>query len=70
MEYKYDNEVMQADRLYQSEQTVQNELAMEKAKLKFWLQKQKENPSDKEIDSHVAYHSAEVERLEGEVKLA
>ena len=66
----YDEEVMKADAKYQKEETVQNELAMEKAKLKFWQNKLKENPSDTEVGNRIAYHKAEVERLESVMKIA
>lgn len=66
----YNDEVMQADAKYQKEQTVQNELVLEKAKLKFWQDKQKENPADKEIQERIEYHRSEIERLEMEVKIA
>jgi len=66
----YDEEVMKADAKYQRESTVQNELAMERIKLKFWQDKLKENPADKEVQSRVVYHKAEIERLESVIKLA
>jgi hypothetical protein len=65
----YDAEVMEADKKYQSEQTKENELALEKAKLTFWMKMLKENPGDAEIKEHIDYHQAEVARLEGEVKM-
>lgn len=65
----YNEEVREADRRYQSEPTVQNELALEKAKLKFWNQKLKEDPHNKDAIACVRYHQSEVERLEGEVKI-
>lgn len=65
----YDAEVMEADRKYQSEQTKENELALEKAKLAYWLKKLKETPNDKEIITRIDYHQSEVARLEGEVKM-
>lgn len=66
----YNEEVMNADAKYQKEQTVQNELVLEKAKLKFWQDKLKENPSDKELLERIEYHRSEIERLEMEVKIA
>jgi hypothetical protein len=66
----YNEEVMNTDAKYQKESTVQNELAMEKAKLKFWQDKLKENPSDTEAETRIIYHKAEVERLESVIKLA
>jgi hypothetical protein len=65
----YDAEVMEADRKYQSEQTKENELALEKAKLAYWLKKLNESPDDKEILMRIDYHQTEVARLEGEVKM-
>ncbi len=65
----YDTEVTEADRKYQSEQTKENELALEKAKLTFWMKKLKETPDDKEIITRIEYHQAEIARLEGEVKM-
>lgn len=64
----YNEEVMQADRAYQSEPTEQNELKLEKAKLKYWTEKLKENPGDEETKRRIAYHQEEVTRLETEVK--
>ena len=65
----YDEEIMELDRIYQKEQTEQNELKLEKAKLRFWTEKLKENPGDKEIVDRIEYHQEEVTRLEKEVKL-
>jgi len=65
----YNEEVMEADRKYQKEETVQNELVLEKAKLKYWEEQIKLTPGDKEIEQRVKYHKAEVERLEKDVKL-
>ncbi|HEY3422443.1 MAG TPA: hypothetical protein VGK13_04730 [Methanocellaceae archaeon] len=65
----YDEEIMELDRIYQKEQTEQNELRLEKLKVKFWAEKLKENPEDGEIKKSLAYHQEEVDRLEKEVKL-
>ncbi len=65
----YDEEVMKADRIYQKEGTVQSELALERAKLKFYEDKLKQDPNNKDIQKSVKYHRAEVERLEKDVKL-
>lgn len=65
----YDAEVMEADKKYQSEQTKENELALERAKLAFWKKQLEETPSDQEIKAHIEYHQAEVARLEGEVQM-
>lgn len=65
----YNEEIMEADRIYQKEQTEQNELKLEIAKLKFWTEKLKENPEDKEVQKNIQYHQEEVDRLEKEVKL-
>jgi len=66
----YDEEVKKADEKYQKESTVQNELAMERTKLKFWQNKLMENPGDRDVEARIAYHKAEVERLESVIKLA
>jgi hypothetical protein len=65
----YDEEILALDRIYQKEQTEQNELKLEKLKVKFWEDKLKENPGDKEIQKTLEYHQEEVDRLEKEVKL-
>ena len=65
----YNEEIMELDRIYQKEQTEQNELKLEIAKLKFWMEKLKESPGDKEIINRIEYHQEEVTRLEKEVKL-
>lgn len=65
----YNEEIMEADRKFQNEETVQNELALERLKLKFWDDQLKQNPGDKELQSRVKYHRDEVVRLEGLVKL-
>ncbi len=65
----YNEEIMEADRKYQNEETVQNELALEKLKLKFWNDQLKQSPGDKELQARVKYHRSEVERLEALVKL-
>jgi hypothetical protein len=65
----YDEEVMKADRVYQEEGTVQSELALERARLKFWEKKLKEDPDNKDFQHSVKYHRGEVERLEKDVKL-
>ena len=59
----YNDEITELDRIYQKEQTEQNELKLENAKLKFWMDKLKENPEDKEIQKRIEYHREEVERL-------
>ncbi len=66
---QYTEEIMEADRIYQKEQTEQNELKLEELKVKFWTEKLKEDPEDKEIKKSLEYHQAEVDRLEKEVKL-
>lgn len=65
----YNKEIMEADRKYQEEETVQNELALERLKLKFFDDQLKQNPGDKELQARVKYHLSEVARLEGLVKL-
>jgi hypothetical protein len=66
----YNEEIMEADRKYQKEQTVQNELVLEKAKLKYWEEELKGSPGDKELLKKVKYHRDEVERLEQDIPLA
>jgi hypothetical protein len=65
----YDEEVMKADRIYQEEGTAQSELALERARLKFWEKKLKEDPENKDFQRSVKYHTEEVERLEKIIKL-
>lgn len=65
----YNEEIMEADRKFQNEETVQNELALERLKLKFWDDQLKQNPGDKELQARAKYHRDEVVRLEGLVKL-
>ena len=66
----YNEEIMEADRKFQQEETVQNELVLERLKLKFFEDQLKQAPDDKDIEHHVEYHRSEVARLEGMVKLA
>jgi len=65
----YHEQVMKADREYQKEGTVQSELAMEKARLKYWEGQLKRDPDNKDFQRSVKYHRGEVERLEKELKL-
>lgn len=65
----YNEEVREADRIYQKEGTVQTELVLERAKLKYWEEQLMQSPGDKELQSRVKYHRDEVTRLESEVKL-
>ncbi len=65
----YNEEVMEADRKYQKEPTIQNELALERAKLKYWEEQLRLSPDDKELQRRVKYHREEVEHLEKEVKI-
>ncbi len=65
----YNEEIMEADRKYQQEETIQNELALERLKLKFFEDQLKQSPDDKELLHRVKYHRGEVERLEGQMKL-
>jgi hypothetical protein len=65
----YNEEVMKADRIYQKEGTVQSELALERARLKFWEEQLKLDPENKDVQRSVKYHRAEVERLEKDIKL-
>lgn len=65
----YPPEIQALDRKYQEESTVQNELALEKAKLKYYGEQLKNNPGDEDLQRRVKYHDAEVTRLEALVKL-
>jgi hypothetical protein len=65
----YNEEVMKADRIYQKEGTVQSELALERAKLKFYEEQIKLDPDNKDVQRSLKYHRAEVERLEKDIKL-
>jgi hypothetical protein len=65
----YDEEVIEADKKYQKEPTLINELSLEKAKLKFWLERCTKNPNDREALGNLKYHQSEVDRLEAEQKM-
>jgi hypothetical protein len=66
----YPPEIAALDQIYQKEPTVQNELNLERAKLDLYRKQLKQNPGDKEMESRVRLHEAEVVRLEGELKIA
>jgi len=66
----YPPEVAELDARYQKEPTIQNELALEKAKLRLYQEQLKENPGDKELQWRVKYHAGEVARLEAELRIA
>jgi hypothetical protein len=66
----YPPEIADLDSRYQKEPTVQNELALEKAKLKLYREQLKEKPGDRELQRSVEYHESEVARLEAEIKIA
>ena len=70
MENLYPPDIQALDREYQKEATVQNELALEKAKLKHYQDQLKENPGDKDLQRRVQFHESEVARLEMEIKMA
>ncbi|HMK48088.1 MAG TPA: hypothetical protein VK436_15815 [Methanocella sp.] len=70
MENLYPPEIQALDRKYQQEATVQNELALEKAKLKYYQDQQKENPGDTDLHRRIRFHESEVARLEMEIKMA
>lgn len=65
----YNEEMKEADRKYQEEPTLQNELALEKAKLKYWTEECNKNPNDKDALSRLKFHQDEVDRIENEIKL-
>jgi hypothetical protein len=65
----YNEEIMEADRIYQQEGTVQSELALERLKLKFFEDQLTQTPDDKELRHRVEYHRSEVARLEANIKL-
>jgi hypothetical protein len=66
----YPPEIADLDQKYQKEPTIQNELALEKAKLKLYREQLKESPGDKELQYRVRFHEGEVVRLEAELKIA
>jgi hypothetical protein len=66
----YPPDIAELDQKYQKEPTIQNELALEKAKLKYYEAQLKENPGDKELERRVNFHREEVVRLEYEVTIA
>lgn len=65
----YPPEIQVLDRIYQEESTVQNELALEKAKLSYYREQQKANPGDKDLQERIRFHETEVARLEMEIKM-
>lgn len=65
----YTPEINELDQKYQKEATVQNELALEKAKLSHYREQLNSNPGDKDLQHRVKYHEAEVVRLEAELKI-
>lgn len=69
MENIYPPEIQVLDQIYQKEGTVQSELALEKAKLKYYREQLKERPEDSDLRRRVEFHESEVVRLEAEVKL-
>lgn len=66
----YPPDIKELDRKYQEEPTIRNELALEKAKLKYYEAQLKETPWDKELERRVIFHRAEVVRLEYEMTIA
>ena len=69
-ESKYPPEIRALDEIFQKEETVQNELALEKAKLKYYRDQLRERPDDADLKRHVQYHESEVARLEALVRIA
>ncbi len=65
----YPPHIKELDERYQKEPTVQNDLALEKAKLEYYGELLQKSPADKELERRVKFHRDEVARLEGEVKL-
>lgn len=70
MENIYPPEIQALDQKYQKEMTVQNELALEKAKLNYYKGQLKDTPEDADLQRRIKFHESEVERLEAEVKMA
>lgn len=70
MENIYPPEIQALDQKYQREETVQNELALEKAKLNYYREQLKNNPGDSDLQRRVKFHESEVARLEEEIKIA
>ncbi|MGA9139711.1 MAG: hypothetical protein WBZ29_05775 [Methanocella sp.] len=66
----YPPDIAELDQKYQKEPTIQNELALEKAKLKYYEAQLKADPGDKELERRVNFHREEVIRLEYEVTIA
>lgn len=66
----YPPDIKALDRIYQDEPTIRNELALEKAKLKYYEAQLKEHPEDKDLERRVIFHRAEVVRLEYELTIA
>lgn len=65
----YPPEIQALDRIYQEESTVQNELALEKAKLNYYREQLKANPGDQDLQKRIQFHESEVARLEMENKM-
>lgn len=66
----YPPEVNALDQIYQKEPTVQNELALETAKLNYYRAQLVQSPEDKELQKRVRYHEGEVDRLQVEAEMA
>jgi hypothetical protein len=66
----YPPEIQALDQIYQKESTVQNELALEKAKLDYYKEQLKNNPGDIDLQRRIKFHETEVTRLESEAKIA
>lgn len=66
----YPPEIAELDRKYQEAPTIHNEIALERAKLKYYESLLKENPGDKEMQRQVEHHRVEVARLEYELTIA
>jgi hypothetical protein len=69
MENIYPPEIQVLDQKYQKEATVQNELALEKAKLNYYREQLKANPGDEDLQRRIRFHETEVARLEMENKM-
>ncbi|WP_424356986.1 hypothetical protein [Methanocella sp. MCL-LM] len=69
MENIYPPEIQALDQKYQKDETLQNELALEKAKLNYYREQLKSNPGDSDLQRRITYHESEVARLEAEIKM-
>lgn len=70
MENIYPPEIQVLDQKYQKDSTLQNELALEQAKLSYFKRQLIDHPDDADLQQRISFHELEVKRLEAELKLA